>query len=640
MHKAVRLSLVLLSFWSILGFIAPAAWDGARSLGFAGNIALAPEQNTETPVDTPTLAPPPTSTAIPPTAPPAPTNTPPQATSPAPTKIATVTVQPPTHTPPAPTQPLPTATPSPAPYPAPPTSTQPPISPAPTQPLASSTSTPPEQEFTLQKIEPDRISRESGGTLSIYGSGFRAGIAVRLVGYGLLDAALLNPTAIRAVVPPGLAEGRYGVEVIQSDGTSLRVSNAVRIRSSLPEPTDTPKPGTLVAVAKPELVIQAAESEPDPVRPGSTFTLRLQVVNHGGYTATGIRVALASTDQAVPRQGSNLVVLEKLDAGQQATVELLLVLNQEAPSGYLSLPLSLEYSDYYLRDYTSQQNVGLNVGNAAGGQPLVLLRTYETRPASLSPGDAFTLHLELANVGGQPASQLLVTLGGQDSADSSHPSDTRPFAILGSGNVQFVPNLQAGGQYDLDLQLILDGSADSGVYNLPVSLAYEGPDQAGHSENAVVNLLVSRKPSLTVDYYAPAPVGQVGQPLELPIEVVNIGRNLVNVSTIRASGEGLQVLEGSAFVGALDGGTSGTLDAQVIPEKGGTLPVLITVSYLDDFNQPQTITQTLSVEVEQPAPTPVGPAQEGSGSFASEGQPASFWDRLARFFRGLFGLGS
>jgi hypothetical protein len=640
MPKAIRLSLLLLSFWSILGFIAPAAWNGARSLGGGANTVLAMDQITETVADTPTagadtptvaakntptLAPPPTSTTVPPTAPPNPTATQPQPTSPAPTNTATTTIQPPTPTPPSPaptqpasTSPAPSATQSLTPVTAPP----------------SSTSEPPEEAFTLLKIEPDRISRESGGTLSIYGSGFRAGIAVRLVGYGLLDAALLNPTAIRAVVPPGLAEGRYGVEVIQSNGTSLRVNNAVRIRSSLPEPTDTPKPGTPVAVAKPELVVEAAESDPDPVRPGSTFTLRLQVVNHGGYTATGIRIALASTDQAVPREGSNLVVLEKLDSGQQATVELLLVLSQEAPSGYLSLPLSLEYSDYYLRDYTSQQDVGLNVGNAAGGQPLVLLRTYETRPASLSPGDAFTLHLELANVGGQPASQLLVTLGGQDNADSSHPNDTRPFAILGSGNVQFVPNLQAGEQYDLDLQLILDGSADSGVYNLPVGLAYEGPDQAAYNESQVVNLLVSRRPNLTVDYYAPAPVGQVGQTLELPIEVVNIGRNLVNVSTIQASGEGWQVLEGSAFVGALDGGTSGTLDAQVIPEKSGSLPILITVSYLDDFNQPQTIKQTLKVEVEQPAPTPTGPAQEGAE------QPESFWDKLRRFFRGIFGLGS
>jgi hypothetical protein len=376
------------------------------------------------------------------------------------------------------------------------------------------------------------------------------------------------------------------------------------------------------------LVIEASETDPDPIRPGDTFTLSLRVVNYGGYTANGIRLALASTDLAVPREGSNLVVLEKLDPEQEATIELVLALDQEAPSGYLSLPLDIEYSDFPWRDYSSQQNIGITVSDTTAGQPLILLRTYETQPQSLSPGDAFTLHLELTNVGEEAASQLLVTLGGQEGAG------TRPFAILGSGNVQFIPNLQAGEEYDLELQLILDGSTESGVYNLLFSLAYEGPNRTSHTENQEINLLVSRKPNLAIDYYTPPPIGQIDQPLELSIEVVNIGRNLVNVSTVRVSSAGLQITDGSLFIGALDGGTSGTLDAIAVPEKSGLLPVLVTVNYLDDFNRPQVITRNLEVDVMQPVSSPDGPVQ------GSEEQPPSFWSRLMRFFRGIVGLGS
>lgn len=500
--------------------------------------------------------------------------------------------------------------------------------PAPTQ-TSQPTPTAEPAEFAVLKIEPTRISRENGGTLSIYGSGFGPGIAVRLVGYGLLDATVLNPTAIKAVVPPGLSEGRYGVEVIESNGESKRLGNAVRIRSSLPEPTDTPEPGPPLAFAQPELVIQSAETDPTPIGRQSAFSLRLEVVNHGDYTATNVRLALSSTDLAVPKEGSNLVVLDKLDPEQAATVELVLVLTDSASGRYASLPVTLNYSDYYRRDYTSEQSVGINVSDSAAGQPLVLLSSYETQPASLSPGDAFSLRLQLSNVGGSNARQLLVTLGGQEA------SDTRPFAILGSGNVRFVQELNAGESIDLEMRVMLDGSAESGVYNLPVSLTYEGEGGgARQTENQVVNLLVSRRPNLRVDYYQRPDTGLIGQPLELPIEVVNIGRDLVNVSTIQISGENLQVEEGSAFVGALDGGTSGSIDARVVPEQSGTLAVVVTVNYLDDFNQPQTITQSLSVQVEQPEPTAHAP---GAGE---AGAGSGLWSRVMRFLRGLIGLGS
>ena len=457
MNKAIRLSLLLLSFWASRALIGPLSAGSPRSVPLIGedwqaitHPGLAQEQATAT-VD-----------------------------------ATTVPVESPTM---APTQtPQPSATAEPA-------------------------------EFTVLKIEPTRISRENGGTLSIYGSGFGPGIAVRLVGYGLLDAAVLNPTAIKAVVPPDLSEGRYGVEVIQSNGESIRLGNALRIRSSLPEPTDTPEPGPPLAFAQPELVIQSAATDPNPIRPERPFILRLEVVNHGDYTATNVRLALTSTDMAVPKEGSNLVVLDKLDRDQAATMELMLVLSDSVSGGYTSLPITLNYSDYYRRDYTSEQSVGINVSDSAADLPLVLLSSYETQPDSLSPGDAFTLRLQLSNVGGSNAHQLLVTLGGQEA------SDTRPFAILGSGNVRFLQELDAGASTDLEMRVMLDGSAESGVYNLPVSLEYQGEgSNARQTENQVVNLLVSRRPNLRVDFYQPPDTGLVGQPLELPIEVVNIGR--------------------------------------------------------------------------------------------------------------------
>jgi len=63
----------------------------------------------------------------------------------------------------------------------------------------------------------------------------------------------------------------------------------------------------------------------------------------------------------------------------------------------------------------------------------------------------------------------------------------------------------------------------------------------------------------------------------------------------------------------------------------------VSVSYVDDLNQTQTYSDTLTVEVLE-------------NSFPSEGipgesespveEPLSFWGQVGRFFKALFGLGS
>ena len=66
------------------------------------------------------------------------------------------------------------------------------------------------------------------------------------------------------------------------------------------------------------------------------------------------------------------------------------------------------------------------------------------------------------------------------------------------------------------------------------------------------------------------------------------------------------------------------------------LEVLVTANYLDDFNQPQQFTQILSLQVDQPAT----PEPQSGGTQGTDAGTETFWQRIGRFFRALFGLGS
>lgn len=547
-----------------------------------------------------------------------------------PTATGTQTATPPPLTPtlqatttftPSPPPPTPTSTASQTPQPTP-------LPPSPTPSPATITKPPP---LSISGVEPSRIDQSTGGTLSIYGSGFTPTTAVRLVSFGLLDTIYVNATALRAVVPPNLPARRYDLEISHEDGATAVFQNAIRIVAPAePTATATLSPAVNRGFWAPQLVIEAVRTDPEVVRPGDPFVLTLQIANRGDYAASGLVMTLQTLDLVAPRDGSNTWVVDRVGVDETVSVELQLILSPSAESGYSNLQVAMDYSDYLGRSHHSTQAISLSITTGLAEEPLVILTRYHTDPDLLTPGDSFTLHLEFTNVGGEDASQLTVTMGGEGG------SGLVPFALIGSGNVQFIPSLSAGETVALDLQLIVDGSAASGLFDIPIQLAYDENQSNRLTQNQSLTLMVRRNPRLQIDFYRQVEPGVAGEQLELPIEVINIGRELVNISSMSVVGSGLEIVNGDVYLGPLDGGTSGTLDAVVIPKESGLLDVLVQVNYLDDFNQPQAYTRTLKVTVEEPHAANV----IGAGQQSAEAQPKTLWQKVVRFIRAFFGLGS
>lgn len=603
------------------------------------------------------------------------------------------------------------------------------------------------QSPTLDRIEPDTLVSEKGGTLSINGSGFTTTAVVRLVGYGLLDTTRLNNKALEAAVPPGVPPGAYDVQVqVGETGISATLSSALTIVSATPTPGPTPVPtreptpvpgqpnltilnyslepsrvvagrefiatveiynngsragentmitfpgGTFTPVGdtghllwqlhinhtavvtqrmrvpsglssgtydlqvnlsandwegnhfefpgsipvevvgisgRPKLVIEEAKTEPSVLGPGDAFSLTLQLTNRGSRTATDVLVNAASPELAVPAGGSNVLAADALGLNRTVTVTLSLVLGEVTEAGHRGLDVALEYGDYSGGSYADQQSVGLEVSTALSDRPQLIVGGYDVTSQPLAPGETFTLTLRVTNVGGGEAQRLMLTLGGEGG------SKLGPFAPLRSSNVKFVSRVNAGETVEVGQGLVTNGSAESGSYNLPIALAYDDARGTRHTDSQQISLLVRRRPHFQVRFYRPVPTTTVGAPFPLPVEVTNIGRALVNVSTLELTSEQLEIQEGSLYVGPLDGGTSASLEATAIGKRKGPAEVVVNVRYLDDFDQPQVVTKTLTVDVKGPAaPTPMAggqPTREKEGGLLRT---------IARILRGLLGLGS
>jgi hypothetical protein len=80
----------------------------------------------------------------------------------------------------------------------------------------------------------------------------------------------------------------------------------------------------------------------------------------------------------------------------------------------------------------------------------------------------------------------------------------------------------------------------------------------------------------------------------------------------------------------------------IMPQQPGPLELIVSIDYTDDFNQSQTISQTISIEVMEPfMPEPGEGEWEEPGGFEPFPAPnETLTQKLWRFIKGLLGLSS
>jgi hypothetical protein len=222
--------------------------------------------------------------------------------------------------------------------------------------------------------------------------------------------------------------------------------------------------------------------------------------------------------------------------------------------------------------------------------------------------------------------------------------DFANFAPVGASNVQSLGDLAAGDELQASQSLIVNVNTVPGAYPMRITFSYLNDKNEVISDEQVITLLVYSLPNVDVSFYRPADPFSVGQPGMLPIQVVNLGKRLSVLGNIKVSASSGQIENGTSLVGSLDAGGYFTLDSMFTPEQSGPQTLDVTIEYVDDFNQPRTITKTLEIEVTEgfveptPAPSIVGGGGGGGGDFVTSDETTLH--KIFRFIKGLFGLDS
>jgi len=536
---------------------------------------------------------------------------------------------------------------------------------------------------TINAVQPGTLINDATVEIVVTGSGFVDGSVVLINNFGGLETRFVSVNVLRATVPPGLPPGVYSVRVVNPNGAAADMLNALNViapagPTATPVPTQTPAP---TAFVRPLLVVSSYGASAAQITPGQNHDFEMTLVNAGQATATNV-VATFTSGDFIARDTGGVRALGSLAPGQEVRFWQPLFASADLRGKATAvLQVAATYTDVNGQSYDSTFELTFPVVLVAGGgaaatatptptptttptagprpRPQLLVTTFSTDPVQLQPGNRFSLAMTVSNLGETGARNITAILGGGSGSGTTGGGTPESggglagaggsfaeFAPIGSSNVSTIGDLAINETRQITQQLIVNTTTKPGAYPVKISFVYTDNTGAEFVDDQVITLLVYQRPRVEMGFYTQAGPFFAGQMGSLPLQLVNTGRDTAVFGNFTVSAEGADLTNNAMFVGALESGGFFTMDAMITPFEPGPLELTLSVHYTDDFNQPAVLTDTVSIDVQEEIPMEppdMGNGEGNGGEFPpgnSGGGQETFWQRLWRFIRGLFGLGS
>lgn len=520
----------------------------------------------------------------------------------------------------------------------------------------------------ISGISPSAVPVGVASTVTISGTGFESDVIVTLSGYpNPLVITSWSTTELSVIIPEDVSPGVYSITASSVLSPPSALFSSLTVLAA-PTPTATPEPtATPVPFGRPQVVIDSYRVNVGEIKANEEFNLVVRLHNAGQINASNLQAVFSSPD-LTPTQTGGVSALPYLESGKRADID-----QKMRATGYLygktsvQVELSISYYDDKGNAYNEKFTLNVPVkpvnyvaASTATPTPAGLKRaqlvitSYTSDVDILQPGSLFALEMNVQNLGNAGARGVTMIVGG-GSAGSSSDGTPQPggvsggsgeftnFAPVGTSNIQSLGDFASGATLIATQKLIVNVSTNPGAYPMKVTFSYL--DEKGNTVNdeQVITLLVYNLPSVDVSFYQPVSAFFIDQPGFLPLQVTNMGKKMSILGNMKVSTTAGTLENAQAMIGPLESGGYFTLDAMLYPEQPGPLALTVTIDYLDDFNQPRSITQTLNVEVLEMEEPPIDPnfPEGGEGEiYPPSDQEETFWQKTWRFILGLFGLDS
>jgi hypothetical protein len=437
-------------------------------------------------------------------------------------------------------------------------------------------------------------------------------------------------------------------------------------------------PVSAQSVDRPVVMVASYAASTVPAR-GEDFNLSVIFKNNGQKPSYNMFIEFVS-GELIPLGNGGTQSIYQLVMGESKGVSQGFKVSPDLWGATVaSVTVNLEYSDDDGNAYSDSFTISIDLKGATYvaatptptssplDQPQIVIPSYETDVEILQPGTSFELKLDVMNLGNTPAKVVSMVLGG-GSVEINAEGTPQPgisggegefsnFAPLNSSNIQFLGDIGPGESLVATQKIIVNVATTPGAYPLKFSFIYTTETGEKVVDNQVITLLVYQMPVIDVSFYQDPGTLFAQQPTNLPLQVVNLGKQTVVLGNMQVKAENASLENNIALVGAVEAGFYFTLDTLLIPDSAGPMDLNITINYTDDFNQPRVYETVLSLEIEEAMPMPddMGMVSDPNGEMPSgeipgmempfpegdiPGTQETFWQKLLRGIKGLFGLDS
>lgn len=380
------------------------------------------------------------------------------------------------------------------------------------------------------------------------------------------------------------------------------------------------------SLSDPSFVVESVTFDPAVTNDTKDTTATITLKNVSDTKANNVVVTLQGTamggNTTTNEKGDRNITVKDLTSTKQlynvkgkqkVKVEYKLELDEDRENNEMKLTINYDGLE------TPQEQI-LNMPlplkeNKNGKEPKVIIQRYNVEPSKVLAGNYVTLNLFVENTNSSPVNNVSIRLdvSTETSSTSGTVSGSTVFSPVDSSNTFYIERIEGKTTAMKTVNMYVDPNATAKTYIVPVQIKYESTDGTKLENTDNVNIPVTQASKIEVISSNIPTAGNVGEPMNISMEFVNVGKvNLTNFK-VRMEGEIPGKEENVYYLGTFNAGESNEYTATIIPEEEGTLSGTIQMSYIDADNQ------TVSMEI--PLNSEIGPAIDYGDNLPVEPMP-------------------
>ena len=257
-----------------------------------------------------------------------------------------------------------------------------------------------------------------------------------------------------------------------------------------------------------------------------------------------------------------------------------------------------------------------------GSVPRVIVTGFDTNPAEVHAGSDFTLTIHLKNTSKKTKVQNMLFELEAPTEGTDEQTSAPAFLPTSGSNSIYLDGIKADGTADISITLNAKADLLQKPYSINLSMKYEDSQATQIDSSSSISIPVKQDARFEFSEFEISPQTiEVGGEANVMCSLYNLGRIKLYNAKARFEGNGIKKQE--IFIGNVEAGATGSIDAMLKGEKvtNGNSKITMTLSYEDESGNISETTKDFELEVTEAVDdsdmymNTDGDVEAGSGGF-------------------------